>query len=147
MISSNLSEQIQAAIKSGDKARVSVLRLLSTALKNEEVSKRGELSDAEATAVITREVRKREEAAAEYERGGRGDRASTERAEAGILKEWLPEAMPAEEVERLVDEAITETGSSGPRDMGKVMKVLMPKVQGRVDGKQLSELVRQKLTN
>jgi uncharacterized protein YqeY len=145
LISSDLSEQIQAAIKSGDKTRVSVLRLLSSALRNAEVSKPGELTESETIAVIAREVRKREEAAGEYARGGRSDRAAAEEAEAAILQEWLPEALSADELEKLVDEAVAETGASGPRDMGNVMKVLMPKVQGRADGKQVSELVKQKL--
>jgi uncharacterized protein YqeY len=145
LISSNLSEQIQSAIKSGDKTRVSVLRLLSAALRNAEVSKPGELTEAETIAVIARELRKREEAAAEYKRGDRADRAAAEEAEAAILREWLPEAVPSDELERLVDVAFAVTGASGPREMGNVMKVLMPKVQGRADGKQVSELVKQKL--
>jgi uncharacterized protein YqeY len=146
MISSNLSEQIQAAIKTGDKTRVSVLRLLSTALRNAEASKAGELSEAETIAVIAREVRKREEAAAEYSRADRADRAAAEEAEATILREWLPEALSPEELDRIVDDAIVEAGATGPRDMGTVMKVLMPKVQGRADGKEASELVKRKLT-
>lgn len=145
MISSNLSEQIQAAIKTGDKTRVSVLRLLSTALRNAEASKAGQLDEAETIAVIAREVRKREEAAAEYSRAGRGDRAAAEEAEATILREWLPEAISPDELNGIVDEAIAESGAAGPRDMGKVMKVLMPKVQGRADGKEVSELVKRKL--
>lgn len=145
MISSDLSAQIQEALKSGDKVRVSVLRLLSSALRKAEVEKRGELSEEETIAVIAREVRKREEAAAEYSRGGREDRAQSEQAEAEILKEWLPEALSEEELSQLVDEAVTESGAAGPPDMGKVMKVLMPKVSGRADGKKVSELVRNRL--
>jgi uncharacterized protein YqeY len=146
LISSNLSEQIQAAIKSGDKTRVSVLRLLSSALRNAEVSKAGQLTEAETIAVIAREVRKREEAAAEYSKAGRGDRAAAEDAEAAILREWLPEAISPEELDRMVDESIAEAGASGPQDMGNVMKLLMPKVQGRAAGKKVSELVREKLS-
>lgn len=145
MISSDLSAQIQEALKSGDKARVSVLRLLSSALRRAEVEKRGELSEEETIAVIAREVRKREEAAGEYSRGGRDDRAQAEQAEAEILKKWLPEALSDDELSRLVDEAVSETSAAGPSDMGKVMKALMPKVSGRADGKKVSDLVRNRL--
>lgn len=147
MISSDLSSEIQAAMKSKDSTRVSVLRLLSAALRNAEVEKSGALSQEETIAVITREMRKREEAAAEYERGGRSDRAATEEAEAAVLREWLPEPLSENEISQLVDEAIAETGASGPQQMGQVMKALMPKVQGRADGKLISELVRNRLTN
>jgi uncharacterized protein len=145
MISSDLTVQIQEALKSGDKARVSVLRLLSSALKRAEVEKRGELNEEESIAVIAREVRKREEAAEEYASAGRSDRADIERSEAEILKAWLPAALSEEELSELVDDAVAESRAAGPTDLGKVMKVLMPKVSGRADGKRVSELVRQRL--
>lgn len=147
MISSDLSSEIQAAIKSKDSTRVSVLRLLSSALRNAEVEKRGQLTEEESVAVITREVRKREEAAAAYEHGGRSDRAADEEAEAAVLRHWLPEPLSEDEISRIVDEAIASTGASGPQQMGQVMKAVMPKLQGRADGKAVSELVRSRLTN
>lgn len=146
MISSDLSSEIQAALKSKDSTRVSVLRLLSAALCNAEVEKRGDLSEEETLGVITRELRKREEAAAEYQRGGRSDRAAAEEGEAAVLREWLPEPLSDDEISRLVDEAITETGATVPQQMGQVMKAVMPKLQGRADGKAVAELVRNRLT-
>jgi len=144
--SASLSAEIQQAMKDKDASRLSVLRLLSSSLKAAEVQKMGELTDDEAIAVVAKEVRKCEEAAAEFERGGRIDRRDAELSEAQMLRQWLPEQLPRSELEHLIDEAIAESGATGPSQMGAVMKALMPKVKGRADGKTVSELVRQKLS-
>jgi uncharacterized protein YqeY len=141
----DLTNEIQSALKAGSRERVSSLRLLSTAIRNAEVAKGGHLTDQEAIEVAGREVRKREEAAGEYERAGRADRAGAERAEAEILREFLPDPLSPQELDALVTEAIAAAGASGPGDMGKVMGALMPKVRGRADGKEVSELVRKRL--
>ena len=132
-------------MKSGDKELVSVLRLLSAALKHDEVAKGGQLSPDDAIAVVAREVRKREEAATEFTKGGRADRADAERAEAEILKRFLPEQLSSEDLEALVTEAIATSGATGPEHMGAVMKALMPKTKGKADGRLVSDLVKQKL--
>lgn len=144
--SASLTAEIQSAMKSGDKALVGVLRALSSALKHAEIEKGGELSDDEAVAVVAREVRKREEAAVEYDKGDRPDRAADERAESEILKRWLPEQLSADELGQLVDEAIAAAGASTQAEMGAVMKALMPKVKGRADGRAVSDMVRSKLS-
>jgi uncharacterized protein YqeY len=122
-----------------------VLRLLSTAIRNAEVEKRRELSDEEALAIVSKEVRRRQEAAEEYAKAGRPDRAAAEESEAAILRELLPEPLAPEEVDRLVEETIAEVGAGGSGDMGKVMAALMPKLKGRADAKRVSEMVRSRL--
>ena len=144
--SAALSPQIQDAVRSGDKLLLSVLRLLSTSLKNAEIEKRGDLSEDEAIAIVAKEVRRRQEAAAEYEKGGRPDRAEAEMAEAEVLRRWLPAQLSEEELASLVEEAVAASGASGPQQMGQVMKILSPKVKGRADGKVVSDLVRAKLS-
>lgn len=141
----SLGREMQDAMKAGDKVRLATLKLLISSIKNAEVAKRGELGDDERLDVVAREYKKRQEAAQEYRKAGREDRASTEESEAEILKEWMPEQLSEEEVERLIDEAVTETGAASPAEMGKVMGVLMPKLKGRADGKMVSDLVRKKL--
>ena len=133
-------------MKSGDKLRLETLRLLSAALKNAAVAKMGELSEEEAVAIVATQVRRREEAAKEFENGGRADRAQTERLEADILREWLPAQLSNEELAALVEEAIASSGATSPAQMGLVMKVLSPKIAGRADGKTVSDLVREKLS-
>lgn len=141
----SLGNEMRAAMKSGEKTRVATLKLLMTAIRNAEVEKRGELSEDEAIAVVSREFRRREEAASEFRKGGREDRAAVEEEEAIILREWLPEQLSAEEVEALVDQAVAEVGATSGSEMGKVMGVIMPKVMGRADGKVVSDLVKKKL--
>src|SRR5690606_30879940 len=102
--------------------------------------------DAGIVQVISSEIKKRRDSIAEYEKGGRADLVEKEQAELKVLQSYLPEQLSEAEVERLVDEAIAATGAQGPRDMGPVMKALQPKIQGRADGKMVSEKVKQKLS-
>lgn len=145
LTSAGLTTQIQSAMKAGDKQLVDVLRLLSASIKNAEVAAGGPLPGDDAVAVVAREVRKREEAAVEYEKAGKSDRAQAERDEAEILKRYLPEQLSAEELAAAVDEAIASAGATGPEHMGAVMKFLMPKVKGKADGRAVSDLVKQRL--
>lgn len=140
-----IGEEMRAAMKAGERTRVATLKLLMTAIKNAEVEKRGELAEDEAIGVVSREVKRREEAASEFRRGGREDRAATEEEESSILREWLPEQLSEGEIESLVDQAVTEIGATNPSEMGKVMSVLMPKVKGKADGKLVSDLVKKRL--
>ncbi len=140
-----IGEEMRAAMKGGERTRVATLKLLMTAIKNAEVEKRGELAEDEAIGVVSREVKRREEAASEFRKGGREDRAATEEEEAAILREWLPEQLSEGEIESLVDQAVTEVGATNPSEMGKVMSVLMPKVKGKADGKLVSDLVKKRL--
>lgn len=140
-----ITKELQAAMKAGDKTRVSVLRLLSSSVRNAEVDKKRKLTPEEMIEVVSREVKRREEAASEFAKGNRTDRADVEKQEAEILREWLPEQLGEDQIRQLVEEAVAQTGASGPAEIGKVMAALMPKIKGRADGKVVSDLVRARL--
>ncbi|MCA1839543.1 MAG: GatB/YqeY domain-containing protein, partial [Actinobacteria bacterium] len=142
--SAAISEMIKQAMKSGDKLRLSVLRLLMSAVKNAEVAKMDQLTHDEALGIVAKEARKREEAAVDFEKAGRQDRAAAERSEAVILNEFLPAQLSTDELSVLVAESIAEANANSASDIGAVMKVLMPKVRGRADGKAVSDAVRTK---
>lgn len=142
----SLTAEMQSAMKSGDRDRVSVLRMLMAALKNARVKKMADLTDEEVLRVISKEVSKREEAAEAFEKGGRRDKADSERAEAEVLRVWLPARLDDSELEELVAGTIEEVGAQGPSDMGKVMGALMPKVSGRADGSKVAQMVKSRLT-
>ena len=129
------------ALKSGDKERVQALRLIT----NELQKAAKEQSDGDETAVLQRERKRRLEAAQAYADAGREDLADGERREAAIIEEYMPEQLSDEELHAIVGDAVAESGASSPQDMGKVMSVVMPQVQGRADGKRVSAVVREKL--
>jgi hypothetical protein len=120
--------------------------MLMASVKNAQVAAKGDLDEKGSVAIVAKEVRRREDAAAEYRKAGNEQRASSEAVEAEILRAYLPAQLSAEELEKLVDGAIAEVQAAGPSDMGKVMKVLMPKVAGRADGATVSEAVKARLT-
>ena len=128
-------------MKSGDKERVQALRLISSELQK--AAK--ESSDGDETAVLQRERKRRLEAAEAYADAGREDLAEGERREAAIIEEYMPEQLSDDELHAIVGDAVAESGASSPQDMGKVMSLVMPKVQGRADGKRVSAVVREKL--
>ena len=142
-----IDEDLKDAMRAKDAARLSVLRLLKAALKNaaiEKVSAEGELSDADAVAVIRKQVKQRQDSIESFEKGGRADLAEKEKAEIVVLSNYLPQAMNAEELQKIVAETIAEIGATSRAQMGGVMKALQPKIAGRADGKTLSaEGVRQ----
>ena len=137
-------ERVQAdtrdAMKAGERELVGALRLLSSALQQEHKEGKGD-----EVAVLRRERKRRLEAAEAYREGGSEDRAKAEEREAEAIEKYLPAELSDEELGRLVDEAISESGASGPGDMGKVMGLAMPKVDGRADGKRVSAAVRERL--
>jgi uncharacterized protein len=130
------------ALKSGDKARVQALRLIT----NELQKAAKEQSDGDETAVLQRERKRRLEAAQAYADAGREDLAEGERREAAIIEEYMPEQLSDEELHAIVGDAVAESGASSPQDMGRVMSLVMPQVQGRADGKRVSAVVREKLS-
>ena len=140
----DLLEQIQTdtrdAMKGGDKARVSTLRMLTSALQLDAKEGKGD-----AVAVLGRERKKRVEAADAFEQAGRAEQAESERSEAELIAAYLPEQISAEELAQIVDEAVTSTGAGSMQDMGKVMGAVMPKVKGRADGNVVSAAVRERL--
>jgi uncharacterized protein YqeY len=125
---------------------VSVLRLLAALIKNREVEKRGPLTDPEVLQAITASCKQRQEAIEQYRLGGRQDLAEKEAAELTILELYLPAPLTSEELQAMVLEAIREVHATSPKEMGKVMGVLMPRVTGRADGRLVNTLVRQALS-
>lgn len=145
MLREKIAEEMRAAMKAREQARVAALRMLMTAVKNTEVEKLHELSDDEVLDVIAREAKRRRESIDAFEKGGRSDLVEKETAELRVLETYLPEKLSDEELAALVEQAVAETGASSPKQMGEVMKALMPKVRGRADGAQVSALVKAKL--
>ncbi len=145
-LKTQLGEDLKTALRSGDKLRTSVIRLLTALIKNREVEKRGPLTDAELIQAVSASCKQRQEAIDQYRQGKRQDLVDKETAELQILQSYLPAALGPEELQVLVQEAIRESQAASPREMGKVMALLIPKVTGRADGKVVSGLVREMLT-
>ena len=147
----SLKETLQADLNTAIKSRNSVvaetIRMVLTAITNEEVAgkEKKELSDAEIITVLTREAKKRREAAEAFEAGGRADRAASERAEGEVIAGYLPEQLSEDDVKKLIAETIAAVGATGPADMGKVMGGLKAKVAGKADGALVSSLVKEAL--
>jgi uncharacterized protein YqeY len=141
----HLAAEMRAALKEGQKVRLSALRLLAASVKNREVELRREVSDEEFVEVAGREVKRRLEAIEAYDKAGRPDRAAVEREEMEALQTYLPPALSGDELDALVDDAIAETGAAGPGDFGKVMGVVMGRAKGRADGRVVQEKVRARL--
>ena len=143
-----LKNDLTTAIKARDKVRTSTLRMVLAAISTEEAvgSTHRSLGDDEVTKLLTREAKKRREAAQAFEQGGRTDKAESERAESEILSEYLPEQLTDEELAGLVTAAIGETGAEGPKAMGQVMKVVNPRVAGRAEGARVAAEVKKQLT-
>jgi uncharacterized protein YqeY len=137
---------MRAAMKAGDAKRVSTLRMAMAAAHNRQIELGHELTDAEVVEVLDRQVKQRRESIELFRTGGRPELADAEETEILILREFLPEPLSAEELERLARDAVAATGASGPADMGKVMGALVPHTKGRADGKEVSDLVRRLLS-
>jgi uncharacterized protein len=147
-LKARLRNDLNTALKARDEVTTATLRMALTAITNEEVSgaQARELSDDEVLRVLVREAKKRREAAEAFESAGRDELASRERAEGGVLDRYLPAQLGDDELGELITAAIAETGASSPRDMGAVMKLVVPKVAGRADGKRVSDEVRRRLS-
>ncbi len=144
-----LRTDLNAAMRARDQVRLRTLRMALTSITNEEVSgdTARELSDDEIVKVLTREAKKRREAAEAFESAGRADQAAAERAEGDVLAGYLPAQLTDEELTGLVSAAIAETGAAGMPGMGKVMKVVTPQVAGRADGARVAAEVRRQLAS
>ncbi|HET7752937.1 MAG TPA: GatB/YqeY domain-containing protein [Anaeromyxobacteraceae bacterium] len=140
-----IDADLKSAMKDKDAARLSVVRMLKSAIKYREIELMKPLDDAGIEGVVASEIKRRRDSVEQYRAGNREDLASKEEAEIGVLQGYLPQQLSAAEVAAKVDAAIEKAGAKGPKDMGAVMKLLMPEVQGRADGKVVSELVKQKL--
>ena len=140
-----LEESLKTARREGRKNDVATLRLTLSDVKNAEKDKRRTLEEGEMVALFRSAVKKRTEAIALFKRGDRQDLVEKETAEVRLLEQFLPATMDDEELSALIEEAVGETGASSPRDMGAVMKWLMPKLEGRADGSVVSRLVKERL--
>jgi uncharacterized protein len=133
-----------AALKAGDRERVTALRMITAELQR--AHKEGSPDETEEAAVLQRERKRRLESATAYREAGRDDLASAEEREAELIGDYLPEQMSDDELAAIVGDVVAETGAASPKEMGRVMSMVMPRVQGRADGKRVSALVKEKLT-
>ena len=145
-LQNKISEDLKSALKNQQKLRLSVLRMLQASIKNKiiEIGEK-ELSDEQITAVVNSEIKKRRDSVAEFEKVRRQDAADAEKEEIAILMDYMPEQLSEDEIAGLIDEAIAELGIESIKDLGKLMKSLMPRVKGRADGNLVNRLVREKL--
>lgn len=141
-----LSEDLKLAMKARDQLRMDVIRMIKAAVLNKEVEMKKDLDDADMSRIMTTMIKQRKESVEQYEKGQRAELAAKERQEISIIESYLPKALSADELERIVESLIRETGATSAKDMGAVMKAVMARLAGQpVDGKQVSDLVRAKL--
>ena len=140
-----LTDDMKGALRSREQCKLDTLRMVLSAVKNQEIDKKADLSDEAVSAVIATLVKQRKEAAQLYRKGGREDLAEKEEEEILVLKAYLPEEMNEEELEGIVKAVISETGASSMAEMGKVMKAVMARVSGRADGNLVSSFVKKSL--
>ncbi|TCZ75589.1 GatB/YqeY domain-containing protein [Paenibacillus albiflavus] len=145
-LSERLNEEMKQAMKSQDKFKLSVIRMVRSAIKNIEIDQRKTLDDNEVLEVLSREIKQRKDSLQEFSKAGRDDLTVNLEAEIAILMEYLPQQLTEEEVKAIVQQTIQEVGASSKADMGKVMGALMPKVKGKADGKIVNQFVQQLLS-
>lgn len=145
-IKTKLNDSMKDAMKSGDEVRKRTVRMVLAAVKQAEVDKQTTLDDLAVTGLIQKEIKNRREAVEEAKKANRSDLIDGNEAEIKVLEVFLPKAMTAEELRALVQAAIAETGAAAPSDMGRVMKVVMPKVAGRAPNDMISSTVKELLT-
>ncbi|MCB1231006.1 MAG: GatB/YqeY domain-containing protein [Verrucomicrobiae bacterium] len=148
-LSQQITEDMKSAMREKNTIALNTIRMLKSAIKNAAIEKGGadaELNEAEIVGVIRKQVKTRQDSVTQYEDAGREDLASKEREEIAILENYLPQALSDEQVAKLVDEAIAETGATSKKDMGQVMKLVQERAAGRADGKALSQAVMAKLS-
>lgn len=142
-LTADMKEAMKA--KEAGKVRLSTIRMAKSATKNAEIEKKRELTEEEIIEVIAREVKQRRDAMEEYRKAGREDIVQQLEAEVAVLLPYLPEQLDENQLRQLIQEAIAATGAQGPKEMGKVMGYLMPKIKGRADGKLVNQLVKEYL--
>jgi uncharacterized protein YqeY len=140
-----LEQEVQEAMRAGDAARRDALRLMLASLKSAEKDLLRPLTEDEELQVLQRERKKRLEAIEAFTNAGRAEQAAKEEEELDVLEEFMPEPLTEEELEQIIDDAIAENGATSMRDMGRVMKDVMPQVAGRADGAAVSQMLREKL--
>jgi len=141
-----ITDDMKAAMKGGDKPRLGVIRLILAAIKQIEVDERIELDDERVLSVLDKMVKQRRDSITQYENAGRTELANQEKFEIGIIQEYLPQQLTEAEIAALIDEAMQTTGAASMKDMGKIMGILKPRLQGRADMAAVSAQIKQKLT-
>lgn len=144
-LKARLTEDMKAAMKSGEKDTLAVIRLINAAIKQKEVDERIQLDDAQVLAVLEKMVKQRKDSVSQFEAASREDLAAIERAEIGVIERYLPEKLDEAAILAAIDRAIADTGASGAGDMGKLMAVLKPALAGQADMGLVSRLVKQRL--
>ncbi|MCK4426978.1 MAG: GatB/YqeY domain-containing protein [candidate division Zixibacteria bacterium] len=144
-IKDKITQDMKKALAAKDKVKLSVIRLLKSEIRYKEIEKGSELSDDEIISVLSSSVKRHKDSIEQFEKGGRDDLAAQEKAELEIIWEYMPKQLEEDELSKIVDEAIKETDVLSPSGLGKVMKIVMPKVKGRADGKRVNELALSKL--
>jgi uncharacterized protein YqeY len=145
-IKEQLDQDLKAAMRDKDALKLSVVRMLKSAIKYREIELMKPLDDAGVLAVVASEIKRRRDSVEQYKAGNRQDLADKEDAEIKILQAFLPQQLSEDELRAKVDAAIAQTNAKGPKDMGAVMKALLPEVQGRAEGKAVSDMVKARLS-
>ena len=143
--SENIQQDVKTAMKERDKPRLGALRMLGAALKNGQIEAGRPLEEHEEQTILRRQLKQREESAEAFRKAGREDQAASEASEADVVRAYLPQSPSPEELEKIVDTAIQETGATGMRDMGRVMGRATQLSEGRAEGRELSALVKERL--
>ena len=146
MLKQRLQDDMKAAMKAGDKRRLGVVRLINAAIKQREVDERVELDDTQVLVVLDKMLKQRRDSISQYEQAGREDLAAQERFEVEVCQAYMPAALSDDEIAGLIAEAIDSTGASSMQEMGKVMALLKPKLQGRADMAAVSKQIKTRLT-
>lgn len=141
-----ISNDVKAAMKAKEAQRLGALRMLQAAIQRKEVDERVDLDDAAVLSMVQKTIKQSRDAVDQFEKGGRQDLADKEKADIAVWEAYLPQQMSADEIDKLVAEAIAETGAESVKDMGKVMGILKPKIQGQADMGQVSGMVKAKLS-
>lgn len=144
-LKARISDDMKAAMRAKDSARLGTIRLLLAAVKQKEVDERIDLDDAAISGIVEKLIKQRKDSISQFQAAGRDDLVAAEQAELAVLQAYLPEQLPAAEVEAAVVAAIAESGAAGPKDMGKVMGLLKPRLAGRADMGQVSALIKARL--
>ena len=145
-VKEQLDVELKQAMRDKDTLKLSVVRMLKSAIKYREIELMKPLDEAGVLAVVSSEIKRRRDSVEQYKAGNRMDLADKEDAEIKILQAWLPAQLGVEEIQKLVEAAVQKANAQGPKDMGAVMKLLMPETQGKADGKVVSELVKARLS-
>ena len=145
-LSTRINDNVKVAMKAKDKPRLGVLRLITAAIKQREVDERITLDDDQVLAVLEKMIKQRKDSIDQYEKAGRDELAQQEAFEIGIIQQYLPEQLSDAEIDALIAEAISSSGAASMKDMGKVMGMLKPKLAGRADMGQVSQIIKKQLS-